>query len=210
MNLFDYEQGIHPNSGKVITFDNDILITPFYTQQYCNTLVQFCKDYAHKFIITGSQYNDPYSNYSLFLDKISPILFENYVSHFMTTITPVVNDHFIWDRNIEGFFSPFINRFSTNSQTDMALHCEQSRISIVVKLNDDFEGGLLNFPRQKVTSKDLPVGYAFVFPGMVTHPHYVETLKSGQRFTLVGFSTPPSWTANDITSWNGHNIIKVA
>lgn len=209
MNIFDYQQGIHPDSGNVISFDNDIIVTPFYTKEYCETIVDFCKNYSGKFIITGTEYDDPYSNYSLYLDRISPLLFEQYVLHFMSRITPVVNRLFVWDRNIQGFFAPFINRFSTDTQSSMPLHCEESRVSIVVKLNEDFQGGLLNFPRQKVTSQDLPVGHAFVFPGMVTHPHYVDQLTAGQRFTLTGFTIPPIWQGNDISTWTQYNMIRV-
>ena len=210
MNIFDYQQGIHPDTGKILSFDQDILITPFYTEDYCQTIVNFCKQYSNYFVNTGPQYDDPYSNNSLYLDRISPLLFDQYVNHFMSKITPVVNKLFLWDRNIEGFFSPFINRFSPDTQSFMPLHCEESRISIVVKLNNDFQGGFLNFPRQKITSQNLPVGHAFVFPGMVTHPHYVDTLISGQRFTLTGFTVPPFWKSNDVTHWSNVNIIKLS
>jgi hypothetical protein len=199
--ILDYKSGIHPDCGKFYFLHKDIIITPFYTEEYCQRLVNFCKENASSFINTGSSWDDPYSNYSLFFERINQKLFEEYVAHFMDKINPIVKEVFIWDRNIESFFSPFINRFGMQTQTDMALHCEDSRISTVVKLNDEFTGGALNFPRQKYRNMDLPVGYALVFPGMVTHPHFVETLTSGERYTLVGFTCPPEW--------RGNNIIKV-
>jgi hypothetical protein len=197
MDIFDYKLGIHPQCGEIISADNDIILTEFYTEEYCKVIVDFCKKHSNFFVKTGDAWDDPYSNYSLAYSGISPILFQEYVTHFQTMITPVVNKHFIWDKNIEGFFTPFINRFDMNSQADMALHCETSRISIVVKLNEDFGGGDLVFPRQNFRSSSMKVGQAVVFPGMVTHPHGVENLTWGERYTMVGFSYPPTWNATN-------------
>ena len=67
-----------------------------------------------------------------------------------------------------------------------------------ILLNDDFDGGHLTFPRQNFSSEETKVGEALIFPGTVTHPHYVSQLFSGERFTLVGFSHPPAWTFSGI------------
>lgn len=196
MDVFDYDKGIHPDCGVYDCF-NDIIVTPFFTPEYCKVLVDFCKKHSYKFINTGEAYKDAYSNFSLFLNHISPMLFDSYARHFMSKLDPVITEVFIWNRNVSGFLVPFINRYNLDTQYDMDLHCDASSVSIIVKLNDDYDGGLLNFPRQKFVSTNLKVGEAVVFPGTVSHPHFVEPLHKGERFTLVGFTTPPAWNASE-------------
>ena len=54
-----------------------------------------------------------------------------------------------------------------------------------VKLNDDYEGATLIFPRQDVTNKDIPIGKMIVFPSQVTHGHYVDELQSGTKYSAT-------------------------
>ena len=199
MDIFDYSNGIHPESGKDFRVENDIIITPFYTKEYCNSIVKFCKDYREYFRNTGD-YGDAYPNYSIGFQMIGDVVYLNYAKHFSDRIIPIINDTYLWDRNIQGFFYPFINRFEQGAQTSMPLHNERSSISIVVKLNDNFVGGGLNFPRQNFNTRDLEVGTAIFFPGCVTHPHFVEKVDSGERYTMVGFTFPPSWQKNNALS----------
>jgi hypothetical protein len=199
MSIFDYIDGIHADSGKTFRVEKDIIITPFFTKEYCDEIVTFCKNYRDFFKNTGD-YGDAYPNYSLGFQMIGDMVYYNYIKHFSERIIPIINETYLWDRNIQGFFYPFINRFEEGAQTSMPLHNERSTVSIVVKLNDDFVGGGLNFPRQEFNTKDLEVGTAIFFPGCVTHPHFVEKIDSGERYTMVGFTFPPTWQKNNALS----------
>jgi hypothetical protein len=68
-----------------------------------------------------------------------------------------------------------------------------SMITMVVKLNRDFEGGTLEFPRQKWNNSDLPVGHAVMFPGTVTHYHCTHPMISGTKYSLTNWTWPPEW-----------------
>ena len=52
-------------------------------------------------------------------------------------------------------------------------------LTIVVSLNDDFEGGIYNFPNQNITIKPKK-GTAILFPPYYTHPHGVSAIETGK------------------------------
>jgi len=62
-------------------------------------------------------------------------------------------------------------------------------ISAAIKLNNEYSGGLLNFPRQNVTNESLEVGDAVFWPAQVTHPHESLFLESGIKYSLVLWTT---------------------
>tara|TARA_B100001142_G_C14224093_1_gene612749 strand:- start:346 stop:930 length:585 start_codon:yes stop_codon:yes gene_type:complete len=56
--------------------------------------------------------------------------------------------------------------------------------SIIIALNDDYEGGELHFPQQDVTVK-LKRGQAILFPPYWTHPHGTNFLQNSTcRYTI--------------------------
>jgi hypothetical protein len=63
---------------------------------------------------------------------------------------------------------------------------ERSRYAAFVYLNDDFDGGLLNFPSHKVSIKPK-VGMLAVFPGGHKNMHEVTLITKGIRYTLGSF-----------------------
>jgi hypothetical protein len=67
------------------------------------------------------------------------------------------------------------------------IHWDFSFMTFVACLTENFDGGLLVFPRQNVEYK-LKLGDIIVFPGGITHPHYVTKVTEGQRNVLVGQS----------------------
>lgn len=78
--------------------------------------------------------------------------------------------------NPGGYGAPHID------SNDIEPHIEYSA---AIYLNDDFEGGAINFPRQNFRYQ--PKKYSAVFfPGNDReYEHEVETLLSGRRFTLL-------------------------
>ena len=89
----------------------------------------------------------------------------------------------------------FLMKYSEDTQKTLGLHNDAAMVTGSVKLNDDYEGATLIFPRQEITNKDIPVGKMIVFPGQVTHGHYVDKLQAGTKYSAT------FWTArykNDI------------
>jgi len=58
---------------------------------------------------------------------------------------------------------------------------------MVVKLNDEFEGGGTWFPKYKILSNPKRVGTATLHPGMVTHLHGARPIYAGKRYICVSF-----------------------
>ena len=82
----------------------------------------------------------------------------------------------------------FLMKYSEDTQKTLGLHNDASMVTGSVKLNDDYEGATLIFPRQGVTNRDIPVGKMILFPGQVTHGHHVDRLESGTKYSATFWS----------------------
>lgn len=69
-------------------------------------------------------------------------------------------------------------------------HIDHSGITIIGCIADEYEGGELYFPKQKVQVK-LKKGDLVVFNGSFTHPHGLSPLSEGERRVFVGQSLGP-------------------
>ena len=67
------------------------------------------------------------------------------------------------------------------------VHWDFSGITFVGCLSDEFEGGVLSFPRQEISVK-LKKGDIVIFPGGITHPHCVSSITRGRRDVIIGQS----------------------
>ncbi|MGA1541278.1 MAG: 2OG-Fe(II) oxygenase, partial [Ilumatobacteraceae bacterium] len=90
-----------------------------------------------------------------------------------------------------GLRDVFVIKYSLDAQTELRIHHDVAQVSASVKLNDDYDGAELSFPRQGVSNADVPVGSLLLWPSLVTHPHLVEPLRSGVKYGLtVWFEVP--------------------
>lgn len=201
MIILDYDNGRHPDSGKLIHCYNDIIITPFWTDEFCKTLIDISKFYNEQF--SNNIEFDRYSEKSLGwfdirLDYLSPYFFEKYVNHYKRDIIPLLEKVFSnVSSEIDGWFSPYIIKYDEiNQKSD--LHSDISQITLNIKLNNDYEGCDLYFPRQDFNSKDIPMGYAMIWPSTVTHPHGSTPLIRGEKYSFVSWTWPPTWSENGI------------
>ena len=88
-----------------------------------------------------------------------------------------------------GLRDAFIIKYEMDKQRELRVHNDASLVTGSVKLNDDYTGGLLEFPRQKFSNKDIPVGKCLLFPGQVTHGHLSSKLESGTKYSLTIWSS---------------------
>ena len=84
-----------------------------------------------------------------------------------------------------GLRDAFTMRYSIDTQTELGLHTDASLFTGSVKLNDNYAGAELVFPRQEFTNKDVKVGQCILFPSMVTHGHKVLPLRGGKKYSLT-------------------------
>ena len=82
----------------------------------------------------------------------------------------------------------FLMKYSDDTQKTLGLHNDASMVTGSVKLNNNYEGATLIFPRQEVTNADIPIGKMILFPGQVTHGHFVDPLTSGTKFSATFWS----------------------
>jgi predicted 2-oxoglutarate/Fe(II)-dependent dioxygenase YbiX len=92
-----------------------------------------------------------------------------------------------------GLRDAFIIKYSLDGQTDLRIHHDVAQVSASVKLNDDYTGAELQFPRQKFSNAQLAVGSLVAWPSLVTHPHLSAPITSGVKYSLtIWFELPLS------------------
>lgn len=122
----------------------------------------------------------------------------NYVHNLLDRIQEVVSNHY--NLSIELKSSNFVDMrvgSSLPEHTDMGGSSdpiEGKRInddddfefSALIYLNNDFEGGFLNFPKEQVKIKTNP-GTLVYFSGQLDLPHEVTEITSGSRKSIASF-----------------------
>jgi len=199
--ILDYKKGIHPDCGKKVKVQNDIIMTPFYTEKFCDEMVEMANYYDSKFgpnirytdgAIDRTHKNSPWQ--SLYISKISSFMFEEFVQQYKQYLCPIISDIFA-PEVITGWFSPFIIKYEVGDK--VGLHNDSSTFTMNVKLNTDYEGADLYFPRQDFNNKIVPKGWCIIWPSTVTHPHETKDLTKGKKYTLASWTHPCSWNVND-------------
>ena len=88
----------------------------------------------------------------------------------------------------------FVVKYSKDTQTELKTHVDDSYVSGSIKLNNNYEGGILTFPRQRVTNQAAEVGDLLVWPSQITHPHNSTLLEEGEKYSIT------IWTASKKSS----------
>jgi hypothetical protein len=68
----------------------------------------------------------------------------------------------------------------------MALHHDLETVTLVVYLNDRFEGGGTRFPKWNYVVSGRRPGEAILYPGGLSHEHEGLPIRSGSRYLLLG------------------------
>tara|TARA_R100001015_G_C4528889_1_gene95854 strand:- start:20 stop:670 length:651 start_codon:yes stop_codon:yes gene_type:complete len=205
--IVNYKKGIHPDCGKKYKVHKDIIMTPFYTEKFCDEIVKIAQFYNDKFepnikytnphnVNTGEDIITELSPWNtLYISNLSHIMFENFVEQYKKYLCPLIEKTFGQEK-VKGWFSPFIIKYEKGDK--VALHTDTSDFTMNVKLNTNYEGADLYFPRQKFNNKILPKGWCILWPSTVTHPHQASELKKGKKYTLASWTHPHSWNVNEI------------
>jgi hypothetical protein len=90
-----------------------------------------------------------------------------------------------------GLRDAFVIKYALGQQESLRIHHDVAQVSASVKLNDGYEGGVLEFPRQGYDNGALQVGDLLAWPSLVTHPHQTSQLRAGVKYALtVWFELP--------------------
>ena len=166
--------------NKIDYLDNEMLVVDFMTPDYCEQLIELSEKYGR----WGELDGDKFPAQEIRIKQLGIDLWNEMELHWEKYINPIVEKY--WHPLLMyGLRDAFTMRYALDTQTSLALHHDASLVTGSVKLNSDYEGADLVFPRQGFTNKDVPVGRCILFPGQVTHGHTCEELTSGVKYSLT-------------------------
>lgn len=79
----------------------------------------------------------------------------------------------------------FAIRYTLDTQTCLKLHHDDSFITGSVKLNNDYKGAELVFPKKNFSNKNIEVGDLIIWPSNITHLHCSTELLEGEKYSLT-------------------------
>jgi hypothetical protein len=200
--IIDYRKAVHPDCGKKYYIHNDIIVTPFWTEEFCQTIIDLADMHEADFkkniyFKGGEQSKKGIGWHDILMDQISQPLFEEFVKQYQTMICPLLSEVYECGDFVTGWFSPYIIKYDQIGQENN-LHNDASLVTLNIKLNNDYQGCELLFPRQQFNSKDVPTGYAMIWPSAVSHPHVTTPLTLGRKLSIVSWTWPPEWSKTGI------------
>ena len=169
--------------GKIISSPAPGLhVFPLYTEDYCAKLIEVADATGRFQTERGATYAVP----ELRLNVISKLVMQAYVAVATRFILPVIDEIYLLGDHFDVFRVPFICRYSPDTATEMGRHHDaHATLSLAISLNDGYEGGAVYFNAQDFNNRDVPVGYATMFPSMLTHEHEVLPITGGERYSLT-------------------------
>ena len=166
--------------GKILHLEKDMLIVDFMTQSQCERLIEIGDAHAGWAPMEG----DKFPAYEIRIKELGNDLWTELAQHWKEYIHPVIENY--W-KPIEmyGMRDAFIMRYSVDTQRSLPLHHDASLVTGSVKLNDNYKGASLEYPRQNINNDDVPVGKMILFPGQVTHGHQCTTIEEGVKYSYT-------------------------
>lgn len=159
---------------------DELFSIPFWKPEFCKAIIR-AAEAVDKF---DSQEHDPVPGREISLAVISPRLFDAVQLDIGRRIWPQLCEH--WPLiDYHGINDAFIIKYQLGQQEELRLHHDVAQVSASVKLNDEYEGAILEFPRQHFTNSSLPVGTLLAWPSLVTHPHRSTPITSGVKYSLT-------------------------
>jgi len=174
------------NNLNITLLDKDIVCIPgLFTREWCQSLIEACERQGNWHQLP----NDIVPGQEIRLNTLNDKSFKrDFYKEYENVVRPALEKY--WPKlKAPKIRDLFVIKYIGGHQTSLPLHHDMSMISAAIKLNDDYTGGLLNFPRQKTTNESLEIGDGVFWPAQVTHPHESLPLESGVKYSLV------LWTA---------------
>lgn len=174
----------HPTDLKPL--GTDILHTPFLSEDICEIILECLKEKNTWFY----EAKNPHHTDDIHFKKDLPEWYAILEEGLLAVLVPATKYWDISSADIE-IINMFAVRYTLSEKTELAKHHDDSYITCSLKLNSNYEGGELFFPRQKTTNKQANVGDLLIWPGQITHPHSSLPLVSGEKYSIT------VWTKNE-------------
>ncbi len=183
--ILGYVDAIDPATG-VREIGPEIVALPFWTPRFCRAVVRAAEAVG----AFEPQPEDPVPGHEISLANIAPNLFRSLENDLGERAWPQLRGH--WPLiDYYGLRDAFVIRYAPGEQESLRIHHDVAQLSGSIKLNDDYEGASLEFPRQGVDNSSTAVGELLAWPSLVTHPHQTGRLRRGVKYTLtVWFELP--------------------
>ena len=167
---------------------NEMFAMSCWTPQFCAALIR-AAEAAGGF---APEPGDPVPGHEISLAMISPRLFEAVQNDMGERIWPQLRQQ--WPLiDYHGINDAFIIKYQQGGQEELRPHHDVAQVSASIKLNDTYEGAVLEFPRQDANNAALPVGSLLAWPSLVTHPHHSTRITKGTKYSLtIWFELPLS------------------
>ena len=178
---FGYHEHIAAPAKVDLSYDEvaqDILVTKLLTPAQCDDLIELSDKYGN----WGSLEGDKFPAQEIRLKQLG--ILGDYEAMWENHLAKICEKHW-YPVEYMGLRDAFTMRYAMDTQKSLGLHTDASLITGSVKLNDNYEGATLHFPRQEFTNLDVPVGSCILFPSQVTHGHFVDELTSGVKYSLT-------------------------
>ncbi len=176
-----------PGDEQLTRVGDELYTTPFWTPAMCTAVVRA----AEAIGAFEPQPDDPVPGHEVSLAVISPRLFEAVQDDIGLRIWPRLRT--VWPYvDYHGLRDVFVIRYALGQQESLRIHHDVAQLSGSVKLNDDYDGGALDFPRQGFTNENLGVGEMLMWPSLVTHPHQTNQLRNGVKYALTVWCELPN------------------
>lgn len=165
---------------------HELVAMSCWTPAFCNAVIRAAE-------LTGAfraHPQDPVPAHEVSLAVISPGLFSAVEADFGSRLWPQLERH--WPLiEYRGIQDVFVIKYEIGQQEELRLHHDISQLSGSIKLNSDYQGAELEFPRQNFTNHDIPLGHMLVWPSLVTHPHRSAPILGGVKYSAtVWFELP--------------------
>jgi len=173
-------------SEELTRVGDELYTTPMWTPTFCDTIIRAAEAVG----AFEPQLDDPVPGHEVSLAVISPRLFEAVQDDLGLRIWPRLRQAWPYI-DYYGLRDVFVIRYALGEQESLRIHHDVAQVSGSVKLNDGYEGGELDFPRQGFTNANLGIGEMLAWPSLVTHPHQTNQLRSGVKYALtIWFELP--------------------
>jgi hypothetical protein len=171
---------------EFVDLGNDIFVLKnLFSKKWCADLIAACEEKKDWEQLP----NDLFPAQEI---RLNTLLEKRFTEHFeqvyANTIVPQIEAY--WPKlKMHGIRDLFAIKYSPETQSSLELHHDMSLVSATIKLSNDYEGAVLDFPRQNINNSTMEVGDAIFWPAQVTHPHQSLPITKGTKYSLV------LWTA---------------
>ena len=164
----------------------DVLQFPIFNDVFCKELIQLSEKF-NKW--SGASHNDSRIGYEniptndIHLSEMN--LNDIWEQFILDEIAPLVSKH--WGSyKTKGINISFVVKYDDNKYYKLEPHHDSSSYTLNIALNDDYEGGGVNFISKKKSINHIK-GYGLIHPGKITHYHEGLPVTKGTKYIFVSF-----------------------